>query len=239
MKIEKIQINGFGKLENKDIELTNGINIIIGKNESGKSTLLKFINSMLYGISKNKRGKEISDLEKYTPWNTEKYSGKIKYKLDNEKQFEIYRNFKNKELKIYNNFGEDITPLFNVEKNKEIPFFYEQTNVDEDLFLNSTEIIQNEIKIDKINQNLIIQKLSNLATTGNDNISYKKSIERLNKKQLEEMIEGINVILVDERLTTVVAENQLLFADVSRKKRKQVIDKMAAVAILQGYLDRG
>ena len=186
MKIEKIQINGFGKLENKDIELTNGINIIIGKNESGKSTLLKFINSMLYGISKNKRGKEISDLEKYTPWNTEKYSGKIKYKLDNEKQFEIYRNFKNKELKIYNNFGEDITPLFNVEKNKEIPFFYEQTNVDEDLFLNSTEIIQNEIKIDKINQNLIIQKLSNLATTGNDNISYKKSIERLNKKQLEE-----------------------------------------------------
>ena len=54
-----------------------------------------------------------------------------------------------------------------------------------------------------------------------------------------EMIEGINVILVDERLTTVVAENQLLFADVSRKKRKQVIDKMAAVAILQGYLDRG
>ena len=58
-------------------------------------------------------------------------------------------------------------------------------------------------------------------------------------QQLEEMIEGINVILVDERLTTVVAENQLLFADVSRKKRKQVIDKMAAVAILQGYLDRG
>lgn len=187
MKIEKIQINGFGKLENKDIELTDGINIIIGKNESGKSTLLKFINSMLYGISKNKRGKEISDLEKYTPWNTEKYSGKIKYKLDDEKQFEIYRNFKNKELKIYNNFGDDITPLFNVEKNKEILFFYEQTNVDEDLFLNSTEIIQNEIKIDKINQNLIIQKLSNLATTGNDNISYKKSIERLNKKQLEEI----------------------------------------------------
>lgn len=187
MKIEKIQINGFGKLENKNIELTDGINIIIGKNESGKSTLLKFINSMLYGISKNKRGKEISDLEKYTPWNTEKYSGKIKYKLDDGKQFEIYRNFKNKELKIYNNFGDDITPLFNVEKNKEIPFFYEQTNVDEELFLNSTEIIQNEIKIDKINQNLIIQKLSNLATTGNDNISYKKSIERLNKKQLEEI----------------------------------------------------
>ena len=187
MKIEKIQINGFGKFENKNIELNDGINIIVGKNESGKSTLLKFINSMLYGISKNKRGKNISDLEKYKPWNAEKYSGKIKYKLDDNNEFEIYRNFKNKELKIYNNFGDDITPLFNVEKNKEIPFFYEQTKVDEDLFVNSTEIIQNEIKIDKVNQNLIIQKLSNLATTGNDNISYKKSIDKLNKKQLEEI----------------------------------------------------
>ncbi len=42
----------------------------------------------------------------------------------------------------------------------------------------------------------------------------------------------------DERLTTVMVERELIAADVSRKKRKQVIDKMAAVAILQGYLDR-
>ena len=42
----------------------------------------------------------------------------------------------------------------------------------------------------------------------------------------------------DERLSTVMAERQLIAADVSRKKRKGVIDKMAAVVILQGYLDR-
>ena len=73
----------------------------------------------------------------------------------------------------------------------------------------------------------------------NGDIGERGQISIEFKKQLEEMIAGINVIFVDERLTTVVAENQLLFADVSRKKRKQVIDKMAAVAILQGYLDRG
>ncbi|WP_078597284.1 Holliday junction resolvase RuvX [Evansella clarkii] len=44
--------------------------------------------------------------------------------------------------------------------------------------------------------------------------------------------------LWDERLTTVSAEKMLIAADVSRKKRKKVIDKMAAVMILQGYLDR-
>lgn len=49
---------------------------------------------------------------------------------------------------------------------------------------------------------------------------------------------GLPVILWDERLSTVAAQRTLLEADVSRGKRKQVIDKMAAVFILQGYLDR-
>lgn len=68
MKIKNIQINNFGKLRNKNIELSDGINIIYGKNESGKSTLLKFITCMFYGISKNKNGKRITDYDKFTPW---------------------------------------------------------------------------------------------------------------------------------------------------------------------------
>lgn len=48
---------------------------------------------------------------------------------------------------------------------------------------------------------------------------------------------GLPVVLWDERLTTMAAERILLEADMSRKKRKQVIDKMAAVIILQSYLD--
>jgi putative holliday junction resolvase len=48
---------------------------------------------------------------------------------------------------------------------------------------------------------------------------------------------NLPVELWDERLTTMAAERMLIHADVSRKKRKKVIDKMAAVMILQGYLD--
>ncbi|MDF2945587.1 MAG: Holliday junction resolvase [Bacillales bacterium] len=48
---------------------------------------------------------------------------------------------------------------------------------------------------------------------------------------------NIKVILWDERLSTVAAEKALIEADLSRKKRKKVIDKMAAVYILQGYLN--
>lgn len=54
---------------------------------------------------------------------------------------------------------------------------------------------------------------------------------------LKNKLKNIEVILQDERLTTMGAERILIEADVSRKKRKKVIDKMAAVLILQTYLD--
>lgn len=54
---------------------------------------------------------------------------------------------------------------------------------------------------------------------------------------LVEEATGTEIIFSDERLTTVFAERALLEADVSRKKRRKVIDKLAAVTILQGYLD--
>ena len=57
-------------------------------------------------------------------------------------------------------------------------------------------------------------------------------------KELLQSELGYDVVLEDERLTTKVAENILINADMSRKKRKKVIDKMAATVILQGYLDR-
>lgn len=54
--------------------------------------------------------------------------------------------------------------------------------------------------------------------------------------ELEKSVD-IPVIAWDERLSTVAAERTLLEADMSRKKRKKVIDKVAALIILQGYLD--
>ena len=55
-------------------------------------------------------------------------------------------------------------------------------------------------------------------------------------KELAEAFPDIPQHFWDERLTTVMAQKQLIAADVSRKKRKKVIDKMAAVVILEGYL---
>lgn len=56
-------------------------------------------------------------------------------------------------------------------------------------------------------------------------------------EELKRRFAGIEVVLWDERLSTVAAERVLVDADLRRKKRKQVIDMMAAVVILQNYLD--
>ena len=187
MKIEEIKINNYGILENKEIYLKNNLNIIYGKNESGKSTLLNYIKNIFYGISKNKNGKEISDYEKYLPWNEKEFSGRIKYKLDNGEKFEIFRDFKKKNPKVYNGNLEEISKNFNIDKKDGNQFFFEQTKVDENTFSSTVLTMQQEVRLNKANQNILVQRIANLAGSGDDNISYKKAVDKLNKKQLDEI----------------------------------------------------
>ena len=170
MKINKIKINSYGKLKNTEIKLKNNLNIIYGKNESGKSTLLKFILNIFYGTSKNKKGKEFSDFEKYKPWNSEEFSGKLSYELDNKNKYEIFREFNKKNPIIYNEKGEDISKEFNIDKNKGSEFFFEQTQINEEMFLATSVAMQQEVKIGKDTQGVLIQKISNLLGTGEDSI---------------------------------------------------------------------
>ena len=187
MKINYLKINGFGKLENKEIEMSDKINLIYGNNEAGKSTLLEFISSMFYGVSKNKNKKEISNYEKYKPWKNGDFSGKIIYKLDNNDEYQVYREFSKKNPQIYNKNGEDVSRLFNINKTKGNEFFYEQTKIDEEIFFSTTTITQNQVVLDNNEQQTLTQKIANILSTGEESVSYKKTIEKLNKKLLEEV----------------------------------------------------
>ena len=188
MEINSIKINGFGNLKDKNIELKSGINIVTGKNESGKSTMLKFIPAMFYGLSKNKNKKEIPDLERYKPWSESEYSGKIYYTLDNNEKIEVYRDFNKKTCKIYNENGEEIKNNYNIDnKTKQNLFFIEQTGITEDILMKTAISEQTETRLDKDSQNIIIQKISNVLSTGKDNTSYKKAIDKLKDKQVEEV----------------------------------------------------
>ena len=185
MNIKRIKINGFGKLEKKEIQFDKGINVIYGNNEAGKSTLLKFMSSCLYGISKNKNGEIISDYEKYKPWHNYDYSGKIEYQMDDSHIYEVYRDFNKKNPIIYDENGEDLSNRFNKNKTSGIDFFAEQTGIEKELYLNTAIIQQEKVRLKSSIQNDVINRISNLVNTGDDVISYKETINKLKSEQLE------------------------------------------------------
>ncbi len=77
MKIKKITVDSFGKLKNKTVELSDGINVIKGENESGKSSLARFIRFMLYGFTSRNTDISKNDKKKYQPWDGSACKGSL------------------------------------------------------------------------------------------------------------------------------------------------------------------
>ena len=111
-----------------------------------------------------------------------------------------------------------------------IASFYQNIKYeDEKQLLSSLKEILEKENIDKI----VLGYPKNM-----DNSEGFRAEETLEfKEKLEKIFSG-EIILEDERLTTKVATDVLIDADMSRKKRKKVIDGVSAVVILQSYLDR-
>lgn len=100
---------------------------------------------------------------------------------------------------------------------------------DENILLEDLSKIIEEFEIKKIVLGFPKNMNNTIGPKALSTIEFKEKLE--NKFKLP-------VILQDERLTTVEATNYMLEADISRKKRKQKIDSLAATIILQTYLDR-
>ena len=100
---------------------------------------------------------------------------------------------------------------------------------------------QDDLGIDQlvkiIKDNQVGTVVIGLPKNMNNSIGFRGEASIKYKEKLQESVPSIDIVMWDERLSTMAAERSLLEADVSRQKRKKVIDKMAAVFILQGYLD--
>lgn len=94
MRICKLLLRNFGKFTDKEITLSEGINLLYGENESGKSTIHTFIRGMLFGIERGRGRATVGDtFSRYEPWeNPNYYSGKIVFEVGG-KHFSIDRNF--------------------------------------------------------------------------------------------------------------------------------------------------
>lgn len=111
-----------------------------------------------------------------------------------------------------------------------IASFYKNISyTDEDKLLEEIKDIVEKEHVEKLVLGLPKNMDNSLGWRSTETIEFKEKLEKMVDKE---------VILEDERLTTKIAENMLIDFDLSRKKRKKVIDGVSAVIILQSYLDR-
>lgn len=184
MIIKKINVKSFGKLKNKEIELKDGLNIIYGENESGKSTLQSFIKVMLYGVCNKKGKKTLSDRAKYTPLGESSFSGELLIE-ENGEEILIDRSFgktkKYDDGNILNNItGEKINKYSWQETGKDI------LNISSEGFKNTLFISQMGCTVESSKQDDVLNKIINILECGADEVSYKKIKNNLeeNKKSL-------------------------------------------------------
>ncbi len=114
MKLLDLHISGFGKFHDRDITFEDGLNVVYGHNETGKSTLHTFIRCMLFGLERGRGRAAKNDLySKYEPWeNKAVYGGRLRLEQDGT-VYRIERNFQKdqKSLSIVNEtLGKEMEP---------------------------------------------------------------------------------------------------------------------------------
>ncbi|RVU54820.1 ATP-binding protein [Anaerosphaera multitolerans] len=181
MKIKELGILKFGKFNNKKIKLEKGLNLIIGDNESGKSTIFAFLVGMFYGFGKDSLKRRIFDgnLEKYRPWTGEEYRGYLEVEVGDE--FRIERDFHNNKLKFINlTTGEDLSNREELTKYTKIKqpgvYFF---NVNSLVFTNTFFVGQLETELKEESYRVIKEKIENFSGAGIEAVDPLKAVSLL------------------------------------------------------------
>ncbi len=170
MKLNKIYISAFGGLKDFTLDLTDGLNVIYGNNEDGKSTVAAFIKAMFYGTGRNTKSLADSVRLKYTPWDNSTMAGRI-YFEDDGKNYCLEKEFRKSD-------STDRILLTDLDSGKQIEagenigqqfFGLSATAFERSLFIGNGDFIKDDAAAGEING-----KLSNIALTGSEDVSYKK-----------------------------------------------------------------
>ncbi len=170
MKLNKIYISAFGGLKDFTLELSDGLNVIYGNNEDGKSTVAAFIKAMFYGTGRNTKNLADSVRLKYTPWDNSTMAGRILFENDGKK-YCLEREFRKSD-------STDRITLTDLDSGKTVDtaenigqqfFGMSAAAFERSLFIGNGDFIKDDAAAGEING-----KLSNIAVTGSEDISYKK-----------------------------------------------------------------
>ena len=208
MWIKELFIKNFGKFSNKKIELSSGINLIYGENESGKSTMHTFIRSCLYGMRKMRgRAAKKDDFSRYQPWeNGNYYAGRLRF-VCGIKIFRLERDFmKGTEGgKLVCETDGELLSLENGDLNMLLG------DVGETAFLNTVCIGQLKNETDEGLVSELQNFIANFQESGDRNINMEKAMQllRSEKKELEKQ-ESKEKTRQEEKLQKISAHMQYL-----------------------------
>lgn len=239
MKIKLLDIKGFGKFNKLKIEPKEGFNIIFENNESGKSTLQAFIRAMLYGQRGGRRSKDgsLPPLKHNKPWNGEQYAGILEYTLENGKSYRVGRNFEKGTTNLYDEGANNLTNSFPADKEKGPMFAEEHLGIDEAAFERSAFISQLQSVIDEEGKKNLINKLSNLNTTGSEEISLTDALKALDSTLLERVGTKTSTTRPLNRINNMLSDLEQQKAEIEKKNNsfmETVLDLREQNSILNG-----
>ncbi len=178
LRIEKVEINSFGKLKNTVLTPGKGMNVLTAPNESGKSTLAAFLKFVFYGFTDGRK-KELAENDKklYTPWDSPLTEGSVTLWVG-EKQYRVFRSSSGtKETCTLTETATGRT-LPAGELPGELLF-----GVSEEVF--SRTLFFRQLTLPQSKDGVLAEQLQNVAVSAEEQTSSKKAMERLTKAKNE------------------------------------------------------
>lgn len=189
MRISKLYLDGYSLFTGRELDLAPGLQVIVGPNEQGKSTVRYFIGDMLYGQKRSttqRRYDESHTLRR--PWNTSDcYAGRMVYLLDDGHEVEIHRGFdkKRESIKVFDRtHAREITATFPRLRNREVAFAETHLGLTKAVFLNTATI--SHMSLEKLSDRdalpQIRQKVLSLADSGEEEHSAEAALKYLEER---------------------------------------------------------
>lgn len=207
MIIKKINIIAFGGLKNKEINFNEGMNLVYGENEAGKSTIQSFIKIWLYGFS-NYKGKDykLNERVKYAPNTGDIISG------------ELYIEFENREYIIRRTFGkskkEDTSIIIDAITGEEASYISKEEpgryffNINRATFVNTLFIGQLGVSVKKDKEEEILDKLSNSIGLEDGQVPIDMAFKKLDKykKSLSNIRKNGQIDILNDKYSKLLSE---------------------------------
>jgi recombinational DNA repair ATPase RecF len=140
MKLRRLTVTGFGRLVGRSFAFDDGLNVIYGPNEAGKSTLARSIVASLYGIGRDK--------DAWRPWLGDAYATTLVYELANGRSYEVQRDYDRdgKGVRVYDRDGNDVASQVVI--GKVIAPGETHLQMPREAFVNGSCVLQQAIEID-------------------------------------------------------------------------------------------